>query len=60
FSMAAIYAELGRKDEAFAWLEKAYRERSPGFVDLKVQPTLDSLRSDPRYIDLLRRVGLQT
>jgi len=59
FSMAAIYAELGRKDEAFAWLEKAYRERAPGFVDLKVQPTLDSLRSDPRYIDLLRRVGFQ-
>ena len=60
FSMAAIYAELGRKDEAFAWLEKAYRERAPGFVDLKVEPTLDSLRSDPRYIDLVRRVGLQT
>ena len=59
YSIAEIYAELGRKDEAFAWLEKAYQERAPGFVDLKVEPTLDSLRSDPRYIDLLRRVGLQ-
>jgi len=59
YSVAEIYAELGRKDEAFAWLEKAYRERAPGFVDLQVEPTLDSLRSDPRYIDLLRRVGFQ-
>ena len=59
FSVAGIYAELGRKDEAFAWLEKAYRERSPTLVDLKVDPTLDALRSDPRYVELLRRVGLQ-
>ena len=59
YAVAAIYAELGRKDEAFAWLEKAYAERSPTLVDLKADPTLDALRSDPRYIDLLRRVGLQ-
>ena len=59
YAVAAIYAEVGRKDEAFAWLEKAYAERSPTLVDLKVDPTLDALRSDPRYIDLLRRVGLQ-
>jgi TolB-like protein/DNA-binding winged helix-turn-helix (wHTH) protein/Tfp pilus assembly protein PilF len=59
YAVAAIYAELGRKDEAFAWLEKAYAERSPTLVDLKVDPTLDTLRSDPRYVELLRRVGLQ-
>jgi len=59
YAVAAIYAELGRKDEAFAWLEKAYAERSPTLVDLKVDPTLDALRSDPRYVELLRRVGLQ-
>ena len=59
YAVATIYAELGRKDEAFAWLEKAYAERSPTLVDLKVDPTLDALRSDPRYVELLRRVGLQ-
>ena len=57
YSVAEIYAELGRKDEAFAWLERAYAERSPAIVNLKVEPTLNSLRSDPRYFDLLRRAG---
>jgi TolB-like protein/DNA-binding winged helix-turn-helix (wHTH) protein/Tfp pilus assembly protein PilF len=58
FCVAEIYAELGRSDEAFAWLERAYNERAPHLVNLRVEPTLDSLRSDPRYGDLLRRVGL--
>jgi hypothetical protein len=56
--MAEIFAQLGRKDEAFAWLEKAYEERSFLMMYLKVAPKLDPLRSDPRYADLLRRVGL--
>ncbi len=58
FDMAEIFAQLGRKDEAFAWLEKAYEERSFLMMYLKVAPKLDPLRSDPRYADLLRRVGL--
>lgn len=57
---AYIYAALGEKDQAFAWLEKAYEERSDIVVDLKtgpLQPVFDPLRSDPRFQDLMRRVG---
>jgi tetratricopeptide (TPR) repeat protein len=52
------YAVLGDKDTAFAWLEKAYAEKSASIRYLKVDPGFDSLRSDPRYADLLRRMGL--
>jgi tetratricopeptide (TPR) repeat protein len=58
YSIATVYAGLGDRDEAFVWLEKAYHERSPGLTWLKVEPMLDSIRSDPRYADLLRRMGL--
>jgi serine/threonine protein kinase/Tfp pilus assembly protein PilF len=57
-SIARGYARLGDKDQAFAWLEKAYADRSVGLLALKENPSYDSLRSDPRYADLLRRVGL--
>ncbi|MEK6407430.1 MAG: winged helix-turn-helix domain-containing protein [Acidobacteriota bacterium] len=53
-----IYTALGEKDQAFAWLEKAYEERDFDLGVLKVDPKLDPLRSDPRFTDLLRRVGL--
>src|SRR5213080_3407637 len=56
---ARLYARLGDRDRAFDWLEKSYAEHLPTLVDLKVDPMFDDLRSDPRYIDLLRRVGLQ-
>lgn len=52
------YAALGDKERAFAFLEKAYVQHSTELVSLKVNPAYDSLRSDPRYQDLLRRVGL--
>jgi TolB-like protein len=60
-AMAGIYLHLGEKDNAFEWLEKGYDARSLGLggVDLKVDPGWDSLRSDPRFTDLLRRMGLQ-
>jgi TolB-like protein/DNA-binding winged helix-turn-helix (wHTH) protein/Tfp pilus assembly protein PilF len=58
YSVAEVYAVMGEKDEAFAWLEKAYRERAPHLLSLKVEPTLDSLRADPRFSDLLRRTHL--
>jgi TolB-like protein/DNA-binding winged helix-turn-helix (wHTH) protein/Tfp pilus assembly protein PilF len=58
FEFARIYGHLGDKDRAFEWLEKMYAERSPHIINFKVQPEFDSLRSDPRYGVLLRRVGL--
>ncbi len=58
FDMAEIYAQLGDKDKAFEWLEKAYEQRTYLMMNLKVAPNLDTLRSDPRYADLLRRMGL--
>jgi len=57
-SFARVYAGLGDKEQAFAWLEKAYEERSTGLYLLNVDPTWDGLRSDPRFNDLLRRIGL--
>jgi predicted Zn-dependent protease len=56
--VALIYAALGEKDQAFTWLEKAYAEHAFVLAYLKVEPMLDSLRSDPRFADLVRRVGL--
>lgn len=58
YEIALIYAGLGEKAEAFKWLEEAYRNHDVGLVYLKVDPCLDPLRSDPRFDDLLRRVGL--
>jgi hypothetical protein len=53
-----IYAGLGEKDQAFAWLEKAYQERHPYMILIKVEPVFQSLHSDPRFADLTRRIGL--
>jgi len=57
--IALVYIGLGEKDQAFEWLEKAYEDRSitnENFA-LKVDPQFDTLRSDPRFTDLLRRIG---
>jgi TolB-like protein/Tfp pilus assembly protein PilF len=58
YEIALVYAGLGRKDEAFAWLEKSYRVHDKGLTFLKIDPCVDPLRSDPRFQNLLRRVGL--
>ena len=59
FDFAVIYAGLGEKDQAIAWLNRAYAERSYYVpVYLTTDARLDSLRSDPRFGDLLRRIGL--
>ena len=57
--IASLYIELGEHDAAFPWLEAAYRERSNYMVYLAVDDVHDSIHSDPRYKDLLRRVGLE-
>jgi tetratricopeptide (TPR) repeat protein len=56
--LAMIHAALGEPDQAFALLEQALEERSSALVYLKVEPRLDNLRADPRYAQLLRRIGL--
>ena len=58
YSIAKIYAGLGEKDQAFAWLEKAREMRDERMVMLKVDQHLDSLRSDSRFADLERRMNL--
>ena len=56
--MATLYASLGEKDQAFRWLGKAYEERSGGLIWLGVDSRLDGLRSDQRFQDLMRKVGI--
>ncbi|HEX6716678.1 MAG TPA: hypothetical protein VF088_06175 [Pyrinomonadaceae bacterium] len=56
--LARIYAILGQKDQAFASLDKAYENREDGLVHINVDPRYDSLRSDPRFSNLLQRMGL--
>jgi len=57
--LAAVYAGLGDKDQAFAWLEKDFQTRSGLLGWTRWTPAFESLRSDPRFSDLLRRIGLQ-
>ncbi len=58
--MAIVYTGLGEKEPAFEWFEKAYLERSGPLIYLKVEALYDSLRSEPRFKDLLRRMNLAT
>jgi tetratricopeptide (TPR) repeat protein len=56
--VAKVYARLGDKDEAFRWLDSAFTDHLPYLIwVLPANPDLDGLRSDPRYTDLLRRLG---
>jgi hypothetical protein len=55
--IAMIYVGLDEKDEAFKWFEKAYEERSWFLIFIKMDPWMDSMRSDPRYTSLIRRIG---
>jgi TolB-like protein/Tfp pilus assembly protein PilF/predicted Ser/Thr protein kinase len=57
YFLATIYAALGEKEEAFAWLEKAYNVRDTNLTWLKVDDGVDSLRSDARFRELLSRIG---
>jgi TolB-like protein/DNA-binding winged helix-turn-helix (wHTH) protein/Tfp pilus assembly protein PilF len=57
-SLAILHARLGEKDEAFRWLERSFESHTRDLIYLKVEPAYDSLRGDPRFDALLRRVGL--
>jgi serine/threonine protein kinase/Flp pilus assembly protein TadD len=56
---STIYIGLGEKDRAFEWLEKAYNERSVWLIYIHRSPIYDSIRSDPRYTDLLKKMDLE-
>jgi eukaryotic-like serine/threonine-protein kinase len=58
YYLAIVETGLGKKDDAFEWLERAYRTRSAELPDAKTEPMLDGLRSDPRLDHLIRRMGL--
>jgi tetratricopeptide (TPR) repeat protein len=58
YNIATLYADLGDKDQAFEWLNTAYRERDLGLLSLRTDFVLDPLRSDPRLAELVRKVGL--
>lgn len=57
YLFAELHTALGETDRAFKWLDKAYVERPPYLLFLRVEPTLDPLRGDARFELLLRRVG---
>jgi len=56
--IAEIYMGLGDTEKTFEWLNKAYEERSAYMVWLKTEPVFDPIRSDPRYVELCRKIGL--
>jgi hypothetical protein len=55
---ASVYAFIGRRDDAIRWLEIGFADRFPEMVFVKVHPLLFELRGDPRFVDLVRRMGL--
>ena len=55
---ATIYVQLGEQEKALDWLDKAFEERTMYLSFLKIRPTWESLHSNPRYIDLVQRIGL--
>jgi serine/threonine protein kinase/Flp pilus assembly protein TadD len=58
YKIAQLYADLGNKDQAFKWLNTAYQERDFNLIGLNTDFLLDPLRSDPRFAELVRKVGL--
>jgi tetratricopeptide (TPR) repeat protein len=58
YNIALIYNGLGEREQTLAWLERAYEQRDARLIFLKVEPKWNNLRSDPRFVDLLRRVRL--
>jgi tetratricopeptide (TPR) repeat protein len=58
WALATIHARLGQTQEALGWLERAFEERDPSLLWLKVHPRMDVLRGEPRYTSLLERLKL--
>jgi tetratricopeptide (TPR) repeat protein len=58
YDVAAIWMGLGEKNHALEWLQRAYEDHASYFPGIKEEPVFDGLHSDPRFQDLLRRIGL--
>ena len=58
FQIGEIYAYRGETDKAFAWLDRAYRQRDSGTPEMKTSPLMKSLLQDPRRAELLRKMSL--
>lgn len=58
YNVAALYSQLGEKEKTFEWLHKAFEERPYGLMFLKIDPAFDDMRSDPRFVEIMKRVGL--
>jgi tetratricopeptide (TPR) repeat protein len=58
YMFARVYAALGDKDQAFQWLEKSYQDHAVDLCLFKIDPQMVNLRSDARFADLVRRIGL--
>ena len=56
--LAYLYFALGKEDQGFESLEKAYKERDSNLWEIKVEPLFDTVRSDPRFTALLKKMGL--
>lgn len=59
FEFVDLYVDLGRKEEAFAWLEKTFAAHDPAVLQFNIDPAFESLRSDPRYAKLVQKIGIQ-
>jgi hypothetical protein len=59
FEVAALYTDIGDRENALRWMERAYTERNRDLYEIKVNPRFDVLRDDPRFRDLLKRMNLQ-
>jgi tetratricopeptide (TPR) repeat protein len=57
YSIAVVYAGLADKEQTIFWLKKGYEERDEDMIYMKIEPVLDPIRPDPRFRDLIRRVG---
>ena len=57
YVIASLSGTIDETEEGMTWLERAYQERDPLLIEAKVDPRLGPLRSDPRFQDLLRRIG---
>ncbi len=59
YELACAYFRLGEINQGFSWMEKAYEEHDQGLLYIKIAPDLDSVRTDPRFKALLKKMGLE-